>query len=646
MKTRKSIINIAVIISGIDEEYQSTILKGIHKCAKELKINVSHFIAFGGILHNQNHDIGEFNIYNLVNYERFDGVILLTNTISSPKITAEILEKVKEARIPAVSIDHDLDKSLYHIGIDNKKAMKEVIEHLIKVHNVKTLNYVSGPEDNPESILRFEAYKEVLEENGIPYDEERVSCGFFRAVDGRKAVNKFMKSELPFPDAIVCANDAMAIAATISLVNEGKRVPEDVIVTGFDNTYNARNYYPEITSVQRPLFESGYKACMKIFNHIVGVEQPRSEILETTAVYAQSCGCHHEMQDEIRKFKQENYYLLDNYSQDISLVNRMSCTLAESENVVENLEMLKSFITEIDCEKFFLCMCEDWLGLGKEDHSSQYTSGFGNFKNDDYVVHGYTESVTVPLVYCNGVFGSLEGFESALMLPDLYGESDGSKIYYFVPVHFRERTLGYCVICNSKFPLNSALFHSWIMNISNALENIRKLMCLERVLAEIDMLYVIDPLSYIYNRNGFNRNTEDKFNECIEQKKPVMLMFADMDKMKHINDTFGHKEGDCAIRSMADSISAACSNGEICARFGGDEFIIFAADYTEEQAKQLRDSITANIDKYNGTSGKPYDIKASIGWHIDVPTKNTKLFNMVTIADQKMYNVKKGKVRK
>ena len=170
-------------------------------------------------------------------------------------------------------------------------------------------------------------------------------------------------------------------------------------------------------------------------------------------------------------------------------------------------------------------------------------------------------------------------------------------------------------------------------------------MCLEDVLGEIDKLYVIDPLSFIYNRNGFNRNTDGLFLECIREKRPAMIMFADMDKMKYINDTFGHKEGDCAIKSMADAISSACMHGEICARFGGDEFIIFAAGYSDKQAEALRDLINKNIDTYNEQSGKPYNIKASIGWHIDIPTKDTKLASMVTIADQKMYNVKKGKLK-
>ena len=74
---------IAVIASGIDEEYQQSILRGIHLYAAQHNVNIAHFIAFGGILSNRKYDHGEYNIYQLPNFSLFDGVILLSNTFPS-----------------------------------------------------------------------------------------------------------------------------------------------------------------------------------------------------------------------------------------------------------------------------------------------------------------------------------------------------------------------------------------------------------------------------------------------------------------------------------------------------------------------------------------------------------------------------------
>ena len=87
-------IEIGVIVAGIDEEYQNAVLDGIKKCAKRYRANISCFCSFSGVLASRKFDIGEYNIFNLINYDKFDGMILLTNTISDPiekeKITSSL----------------------------------------------------------------------------------------------------------------------------------------------------------------------------------------------------------------------------------------------------------------------------------------------------------------------------------------------------------------------------------------------------------------------------------------------------------------------------------------------------------------------------------------------------------------------------
>lgn len=67
--------NIAVIVAGIDEEYQNSVIDGIISCAKEHDANIACFTAFGGVISSSKYDIGEYNIYSLVNYDEFDGVV-------------------------------------------------------------------------------------------------------------------------------------------------------------------------------------------------------------------------------------------------------------------------------------------------------------------------------------------------------------------------------------------------------------------------------------------------------------------------------------------------------------------------------------------------------------------------------------------
>ena len=94
----------------------------------------------------------------------------------------------------------------------------------------------------------------------------------------------------------------------------------------------------------------------------------------------------------------------------------------------------------IKCEKFYLCLCDDWIGDDTTD--TRYSR---------YLTQGYTDYVQVPLVYCNDTFGSLEEFPSRQMLLDMHADSSESKRYFFSPLHFNDRCLGYSIICNSDF---------------------------------------------------------------------------------------------------------------------------------------------------------------------------------------------------
>ncbi len=632
---------IAVIVSGIDEEYQSTILRGLQDCAREHGAHVLHFAAFGGVLRSAGHDAGEYNIYRLCNYKEFDGVVLLTNTISEPDVTGEIIGEIQKYNIPVVSIDNDLDVKFGCIGIDNFCAMEEMVRHVTQVHGCRNIGYISGPETNVESIRRYNAFETVMKEAGIPLTDDMVYYGSFRSCDGREGANYFLRRKSGLPEAIICANDAMALATVLALEEQGVRVPEDVIVTGFDNIYAARNFDPAISSVERPLYQSGYMACEKILRI---KELPRSVTLQTRCVFRSSCGCTAEQsaQEELRTnrlFRKSNYRILESYQVNIPMVNRMSCCLAEVDTFQQKLEILKTFVRKLCCSRFYLCLNEDWNDIRKDTGTGGQSINF----IDTYRQKGYAETMTVPLAYVDGSFCALPSFPSSQMLPEQEKRYDTPMMYYMLPLHFRDRCFGYCIICSEQFQLENPLIHSWVMNIGNSLESVRKMEHLDKAMHELDQLYVMDPLCRINNRNGFNKFSADIFEECREQHKQVMMMFIDMDGLKMVNDTYSHEEGDNALKQLAKAIKMSCHSGEIFARFGGDEFIVFAPDFTEEMAKDLANRIQQRMDEYNATSGKPYPVGASIGWHITQVDEDMSLYPLITAADKKMYEEKKRK---
>ncbi|MBQ8181426.1 MAG: GGDEF domain-containing protein [Ruminococcus sp.] len=630
---------IALIIEEINQSYQSAILDGIAASVNEFSFEVSAFVSFSGAMINPKHDFGELNIFSLPDFKNFDGAILLTNTITHQPVIADILSRIKEAQIPTVMIDNDIE-GLYHIGIDNKTAMRKIAEHLISVHKFTRFGYISGPVNNPESADRLSAFLEVLEENNISIDNDRIYYGDFRAHSGKAAVEEFLSQEIDMPEAIICANDVMASSAISRLISKGYSVPGDIAVTGFDNTYNINNYQIELTSVDRPLELSGRLACKALYNHFINHPQDRSTVLSMSARFAESCGCSGKNVmtiGDVKELNYRNYRRFENALDFVSTLNRLSSGLLGCNDFDEYVVKLKEFITELGIEEFYFCLCDNW-----NSHSSN--KSVIDEKNEK-IPKNYTNKLLVPIAYKSGKFYDVDMISKNDLIPAV-GEKNNSakgRLYYIIPLHFGERCLGYMVISNSKMSLHNSMFETLCITISNSLENIRKLSVLEYAVDRLGKLYAQDTFSGIYNRNGFVSATSHIYKDCVKKRRNIMLMFIDLDGLKKINDTYGHSVGDTAICNIADALTKSCVSGEIYCRFGGDEFIVFAADYTEADAKKLTADIEMNIKKINDSNENPFVLSASTGYIIDIPEEGEDIFRFVTAADNIMYTQKRKK---
>ncbi|MCR5122068.1 MAG: GGDEF domain-containing protein [Ruminococcus sp.] len=608
--------NVAAVVSGMDEEYPYQIIMGINSFAREHNINVSYFAAFGGIIDSKDFDAGEYSIYELPDFSSFDGVLLLSNTFSDPEIRNAIIDKVKASGQPAVIFECKEHEEFYDVSINNYSVMKKLVEHLIKVHGARVFNFISGPEANPEAKDRYRAFLDALAENGIEFDEEnRFFQGYFRSYDGIRAIEEFERSGMSLPDVFVCANDSMALTAMSRLQQAGVRIPEDVLITGFDNTFNAQNSCPVLTTVKRPLYYSGEKACGILIDLMNGNPQPRSTEPEAEPVFSESCGCVDNEIKNFRNFRRDTYRRIERTYTNVHMLNRLIAGLSRAESIEDCINSIKRMLDIIGCKDFALCLVSDW--------ETNY-----NVASLDEDRNGYPMTMTAPLVLENGVRYSVKSFPAKQLFPML--PMTGGNISYFLPLHFNRRCLGYYVMTNSDFPISSLLCHTMTMCIGNAVDNLSK-------------LNVLDPLCRIYNRHGFNKNADNVFRECVSAGSPMSICFIDLDGLKMINDNYGHKEGDFAIKSIADAIVFSCKSTGICGRFGGDEFVAVGRGdgFIEGFLKNMSEA----VEELNERAGKPYRISASMGHLTVIPTKNDELFDLIQQADCLMYENKKKRAK-
>lgn len=162
----------------------------------------------------------------------------------------------------------------------------------------------------------------------------------------------------------------------------------------------------------------------------------------------------------------------------------------------------------------------------------------------------------------------------------------------------------------------------------------------ERLVEENKAIY-IDELTGILNRRGFYKQGGDLFKAALITGGRFTLFYADLNKFKNINDSFGHQEGDEAIKRTAYLINNSFGNDDIVARMSGDEFVAIAVNKaSEEEAEKIIENIKSNFYKYNLNSKKPYALSICVGYSIYKAGIAVTFDELIQTADAMLYDKK------
>ena len=163
---------------------------------------------------------------------------------------------------------------------------------------------------------------------------------------------------------------------------------------------------------------------------------------------------------------------------------------------------------------------------------------------------------------------------------------------------------------------------------------------------QIKELTLTDELTGIYNRRGFLTLVQHKLKTALRMKKRVNIVFADMDGLKWINDTLGHKEGDQAILGAVSVLKNTFRESDVIARMGGDEFAVAAIEAVHNDAKEFLARLQENIEKYNKEQARPYQLSVSVGLVWYNPENPSSIEELLEQADKLMYEQKRKKKEK
>lgn len=215
--------------------------------------------------------------------------------------------------------------------------------------------------------------------------------------------------------------------------------------------------------------------------------------------------------------------------------------------------------------------------------------------------------------------------------------------FLFMPLHFRQYTIGYFVIRNAVYLLEKQYLFKVMNVLTSAMRNLyekEKLEYMNKILADMN---VKDAMTGLYNRLGFQKLVCSLFDEKKSKKENLLIMFVDMDRLKYINDNFGHDYGDIAIRIIASTIMEHCGKNAIPVRNGGDEFIIVRENMDHTSYEEMINSMRSTVSRKARQHQLPFDLTFSVRAVCTDMNSDQTLDDYIRIADETMYEEKHEK---
>ncbi len=618
---------IAVLLAQADENMQNLFMTGFSEAAYAMNFDVCVFSMCMKLQDTAFREIGDSNIYNLVQYDAFDAVVVLPDIIQSSGVADELEETIHNSFDgPVIFIDKD-SRYFHTIKNNHYKPFMRLVDHLIEEHNCKDIVFLNGYKDHIHSIQREQGYRDSMKAHGLVVSEDDIYYGNYWYDTGKETVRDILNNRDKLPDAIACANDCMAIGVAAELFANHINVPEQVAVIGYDSTVEGKNLKKPVTSADIPYKQCG-EYCVRYLKSVFDGETDISEFDSESPIFiGESCGCHSDYISEEETFHESrNIWNTDLASAGYnayfnSLVEDL---LSQSDHrhffnaVFKHVYQIRPF------NSFSICMNDYWK-------SSEVMTGDGALKK------GYTETV-YRVLKCGSkeetgnVIDFDDVFESKKMIPELYEEREHPETFYFTPLYFDDRSFGYTVVSFSgTFSAYSTTYRNWCKSIMQSMEAFYRQDGLKTLLAKIEATQVRDAMTGLYNYKGFLEQGREFCENATFNEKTVMVAAVDISKLKNINSRYGRKSGDAAIQRLAQFITECSDENGLCARIGNDEFIVAeaVANADDTDGHVFLDKLHAKLDAFNKSGKEPYDLEIYAGVSSDMISGSEALDHLV-----------------
>lgn len=622
---------IAVLTAQADEYIQERFLSGFFERAFELDYDVCVFSMYLKYQDTDQREIGDANIFNLVELDRYDAIVMFTDRIRTPGIAEGLLWRIKQEFGGPVLVMEDYVDGYESINIDHRGNMCELTDHLIDVHGCRDIVMLNGWQDNANSIQKMEGFFDSLRKHGLECSDDRVYYGNNWYDSGRETAVSMLESRADLPDAVVCASDYMALGFAAELEKRGINVPADIAVVGYDTLDANDERIIPLTSVDIPAREDGIYAVSLIDSRIKG--QPFEQERPLAKIHpGRSCGCERcaggggktgsSWDVSAQSGRYGSYY--DHMMEDL---------LSQRDYRGFYNTIFQNIHPDSSCRNFSLCLNEYW-------NAPDVMMGANALRV------GYTKNM-YRIIRCGDGENAIDFddcFEVSKLIPELDEDREFPDAYVFTPLNFDDRCFGYAVINNGSACRGyDSVYSTWIRQIMQGMEAFYRQANLQKLIDKMNASQIRDDLTGVYNYNGFIGRCRDMCEEALLKGRSITLLAIDIKGLGLINTRLGRKTGDEAIQALAGMISSSIDKYDVCMRMCNDEFVV-ATQVTEENRSHTNE-IMAQIEKkaeeFNRTNKENFTIEVCFAVDTEIVTSAEALDHYVNDLINSKNNDKK-----
>lgn len=684
---------IALLTTWLDNWYQAELYRGAVRAAKE---SGSRLLCLVGHTTPSMHlSLDSTSVYGLAGRSQTEGLLLSAASLSfwkGPQALAGQLEWLNSK--PMVSLGLRME------GLDSTfpegSGIEEMVHHFVNTHDCHHIAFISGPANNPDAQRRLLDYQTGLAKAGIAFDPQKVECGNFFLEGGKEAMRKLL-ARGPL-DAVIAANDSMAIGAAQALKEAGKRIPREIHLSGFDGSPEGRFLQPALTTVENPASEVAALGVEQCLARLSDPERPaQHQSVATQVLYRKSCGClrsfggdtfkiHSEEQevlemlvsqllaDSEQRHMQFLFWLQDQLASDdpyalehstrwVYLVGQQLQRLGNSERVsraIEFLAIAQEILFEAQqshigselsssreqvrrlhrMESALLASTHtDELLAALQEHLSQWCpSGIRLFLHHrDFAPAAPQDLRTAPLP-CRIHIGP-DGIRPLPECEDLLPEqAEPGETWIAVPIEQGDMRFGVLLFRNWNEDL--AFIEHLRMAVSTAFAVSWRTRCEAELRDSLRKLSLRDELTGLYNRRGLSEISPMLVNRAKRENKRLAVLLMDLDGLKQINDHYGHADGDLAIATFGQALLAGFRETDLVARYGGDEFAALLTLDQDSELSPLLERFQNLLEERSARLERPWTLRTSLGYSLWDPSQGSDLDSHMSKADQALYEDK------